>query len=31
LEKYAQAIRDKFEWNVMVPHYLESVTLFRSI
>ena len=24
-EKYAQAIRDTYQWNVMVPEYLESV------
>lgn len=30
-EKYAQAIRDTLQWNVMVPAYLESVTLFRGI
>lgn len=28
---YAQAIRDKFDWNVMVPQYLESVSLFENI
>jgi metallo-beta-lactamase family protein len=28
---YAQAIRDKFGWNVTVPQYLESVELFRGI
>jgi len=31
LQLYAQAIRDKFGWNVTVPHYLESVQLFRGI
>jgi metallo-beta-lactamase family protein len=31
LAVYAQAIRDKFEWNVMVPRYLESVELFKGI
>lgn len=31
LEIYAQAIRDRFGWNVMVPQYLESVSLFEGI
>lgn len=31
LEVYAQAIRTKFGWNVMVPQYLESVQLFEGI
>lgn len=31
LQQYAQAIRDKFGWNVMVPQYLESVQLFTGI
>jgi len=31
LEMYAQAIRDRLQWNVVVPHYLESVNLFRGI
>jgi metallo-beta-lactamase family protein len=31
LEKYAQAIRDTYQWNVMVPEYLESVKLFSGI
>jgi len=30
-EKYAQAIRDTYQWNVMVPEYLESVRLFTGI
>jgi len=30
-EKYAQAIRDTYKWNVMVPEYLESVQLFSGI
>jgi metallo-beta-lactamase family protein len=31
LHLYAQAIREKFGWNVTVPQYLESVQLFRGI
>jgi metallo-beta-lactamase family protein len=31
LQLYAQAIRERFGWNVMVPQYLESVQLFRGI
>jgi metallo-beta-lactamase family protein len=31
LQLYAQAIREKFGWNVFVPQYLESVQLFRGI
>lgn len=31
LQLYAQAIREKFGWNVTVPQYLESVQLFRGI
>lgn len=31
LQLYAQAIRQKFGWNVTVPQYLESVQLFRGI
>lgn len=31
LDIYAQHIRDTFGWNVMVPEYLESVTLFSGI
>lgn len=31
LEKYAQAIRDTYQWNVMVPEYMESVKLFTGI
>jgi metallo-beta-lactamase family protein len=31
LQLYAQAIREKFGWNVSVPQYLESVQLFRGI
>lgn len=31
LEAYAQGIRTKFQWNVMVPEYLESVVLFSGI
>src|SRR5690606_5333391 len=29
--RYAQAIRDRLGWNVMEPHYLESVSLFEGI
>jgi metallo-beta-lactamase family protein len=28
---YAQAIRDRMHWNVMLPKYLESVELFNGI
>ncbi|MBL7859086.1 MAG: MBL fold metallo-hydrolase [Cyclobacteriaceae bacterium] len=31
IEIYAQAIRDRLQWNVMVPQYMESVDLFRGI
>lgn len=31
LEIYAQNIRDTFGWNVVVPDYLESFTLFKGI
>jgi metallo-beta-lactamase family protein len=31
LENYAQAIRDKFGWNVFVPQYMESFSLFEGI
>ena len=31
IEAYAQAIRAKMQWNVIVPQYLESVNLFRGI
>jgi metallo-beta-lactamase family protein len=31
LVQYAQAIRDTFAWNVLVPDYLETVTLFNGI
>lgn len=31
LHAYAEAIRQRFAWNVMVPKYLESVQLFESI
>lgn len=31
LINYAQAIRDRLQWNVSVPDYLESVVLFSGI
>lgn len=31
MDIYAQAIRDRLGWNVIVPHYLESVSLFEGI
>ena len=31
MDIYAQAIRDRLGWNVMVPQYLESVSLFEGI
>ncbi len=31
LDNYAQSIRDKLSWNVMVPEYLETVSLFQGI
>ncbi len=31
LMSYAQAIRDRLKWNVVVPKYLESVVLFSGI
>ena len=31
LSRYAEAIRDRMGWNVMVPTYLESVELFNGI
>jgi metallo-beta-lactamase family protein len=31
IETYAQSIRDRLGWNVMVPQYLESVSLFEGI
>jgi metallo-beta-lactamase family protein len=31
LHEYAQNIRDTFGWNVLVPQYLESVSLFKGI
>ncbi|HLT74320.1 MAG TPA: MBL fold metallo-hydrolase [Ohtaekwangia sp.] len=31
LKRYAQAIRDKFGWNVIVPKYFESFELFSGI
>ena len=31
LHAYAQRIRDKMGWNVVVPQYLESVQLFKGI
>lgn len=31
IERYAQAIRDRLGWNVIVPHYLESIELFSGI
>ena len=30
-ENFARSIRDELGWNVMVPHYLESVELFKGI
>lgn len=31
IEHYAQAIHDKFGWKVLVPQYMESVSLFEGI
>lgn len=31
LSLYAQAIRNELDWNVTVPNYLESVSLFKGI
>lgn len=31
LAVYAQAIRDRMKWNVMLPEYLESIELFKGI
>ncbi len=31
LETYAQAIRTRLGWNVLVPQYLESFSLFDGI
>ncbi|WP_276370146.1 MBL fold metallo-hydrolase [Chryseolinea sp. H1M3-3] len=31
LSIYAQAIRDRMKWNVVVPEYLESMQLFQGI
>ncbi|MCK6616450.1 MAG: MBL fold metallo-hydrolase [Cyclobacteriaceae bacterium] len=31
LQAYAQNIRDRFGWNVIVPQYMESVQLFEGI
>lgn len=31
LSRYAQSIRDRMNWNVMVPAYMESVELFNGI
>jgi metallo-beta-lactamase family protein len=31
IKKYAQDIRDRFGWNVIVPQYLDSVELFKGI
>jgi metallo-beta-lactamase family protein len=31
LDQYAQSIRDKFSWNVLVPEYLETFELFNGI
>jgi metallo-beta-lactamase family protein len=31
IQRYAQAIRDTFEWNAVVPKYLESFDLFNGI
>lgn len=31
VDQYAQAIRDQLNWNVVVPEYLESFSLFEGI
>lgn len=31
IQLYAQAIRERFHWNVIAPQYLESVSLFQGI
>jgi metallo-beta-lactamase family protein len=31
VDQYAQAIRNQFNWNVVVPQYLESFSLFEGI
>jgi metallo-beta-lactamase family protein len=31
IQRYAAAVRERFNWNVMVPMYLESVELFSGI
>lgn len=31
VEQYAQSIRDRLHWNVVTPHYLETVALFKGI
>jgi metallo-beta-lactamase family protein len=31
LEAYAQAIRDRLQWNVVKPEYLQSISLFKGI
>jgi metallo-beta-lactamase family protein len=31
IEVYAQSIRDRLGWNVIVPEYMESVTLFDGL
>lgn len=31
LRNYAESIRRKFGWNVIEPHYMESVSLFQGI
>lgn len=31
LQRYAETIRKEFQWNVVVPQYMESVSLFEGI
>lgn len=31
ISEYAQSIRDRKKWNVIEPHYLESVLLFKNM
>lgn len=31
LQEYAQAIRDRMKWNVVVPKYLQKIVLFEGI
>ena len=31
VEQYAQLIRDRLHWNVLVPEYLETVLLYEGI